>query len=82
LCKTSCFCTLFPFIFAGTRAKRQKRSEHNTYLDTLERGEQATAHFHSPVEHSVEKQENADFAFDKQKGFNGLHYRSHGRWNL
>jgi hypothetical protein len=30
----------------------------------------------------VEKQENADFAFDKQKGFNGLHYRSHVRWNL
>jgi len=48
----------------------------------MERGEQATAHFHSSVEHSVEKQENADFAFDKQKGFNGLHYRSHGRWNL
>jgi hypothetical protein len=41
-----------------------------------------SGHFHSPVEHSVEKQENADFAFDKQKGFNGLHYRSHVRWNL
>jgi hypothetical protein len=39
-------------------------------------------HFHSPVEHSVEKQENAGLAFDKQKGFNGLHYRSHVRWNL
>jgi len=30
----------------------------------------------------VEKQENADLAFDKQKGFNGLRYRSHARWNL
>jgi len=32
-----------------------------------------TGRFHSPVEHSVEKQENADCAFDKQKSFNGLH---------
>jgi hypothetical protein len=31
-------------------------------------------HFHSPVKLYVEKQENAIFTFDKQKGFNGLHF--------
>jgi len=31
-------------------------------------------HFHSPVEQSVEKLENTDFARDKHQGFNGLHY--------
>jgi len=34
------------------------------------------------VERSVEKQENADWASDKQKGFNGLQKRFHARWNL
>ena len=38
--------------------------------------------FHSPVERSVEKQENAENAFDKQKSFNGLHLRPHARWKL
>jgi|ERR1700730_1319084 len=32
-------------------------------------------HFHSTVEYTVEKNENAIFAFDKQKGFNALHPR-------
>jgi hypothetical protein len=34
----------------------------------------AASHFHSPVEHAVEKQENAIFPFDKQKGVNRLHF--------
>ncbi len=38
--------------------------------------------FHSLVERSVEKQENAENAFDKQKSFNGLHLRPHARWKL
>ena len=30
----------------------------------------------------MDKQENADWAPDKQKGFNGLHQRPHARWKL